>query len=139
MYLTYEEYTNMGGTLDETTFNDFEFQSEALINWYTFNRLKVNTTYPEEVKRLMKFLIDMAQKQASALNLGGTLASSDGTGTYITQQSNDGVSVSYNGMNAADLFDICHSRMLRAIPIYLNGVVNELGRYLLYRGLYDGE
>ena len=39
MYLTYAEYTNMGGTLSETTFNDYEFRAEALINYATFNRL----------------------------------------------------------------------------------------------------
>jgi hypothetical protein len=32
MYLTYSEYQDMGGTLDEVTFNDLEFEAEALVN-----------------------------------------------------------------------------------------------------------
>ena len=39
MYLAYEDYQNMGGTLDETAFNDFEFEAETIVDWYTFNRL----------------------------------------------------------------------------------------------------
>lgn len=40
MYLTYVEYQEMGGTLDETAFTDFEFEAEATIDYYTFNRLR---------------------------------------------------------------------------------------------------
>lgn len=140
MYLTYSEYTSMGGTVDAATFDDYEFQAEALINWYTFNRLANDTNYPCAVKRLVKYLVDMAKKQADALNLGGTLsASNEGAGVHITQQSNDGVSTSYNGMAASDLFATCRKQMLEAMPMYLHGVMNEMGRYLLYRGLYPGE
>lgn len=140
MYLTYDEYTAMGGTLDASTFDDYEFRAEALINWYTFNRLKGSTNLPPEVTRLMKYLIDLAQKQADAMNLGGGLsASSDGTGVFITQQSNDGVSTSYTGMPSEDLFIACQKQMDSAVKLYLNGVMNELGQKLLYRGLYPGE
>ena len=59
MYLTYEEYTAMGGTLDEPTFNDLEYEAEALVNWYTFNRLTKDTQIPSEVKRLIKYLINL--------------------------------------------------------------------------------
>ena len=34
MYLTYADYQNMGGTLDETAFNDFEYEAETIVNWY---------------------------------------------------------------------------------------------------------
>ena len=40
MYLTYEEYQAYGGQLDETSFNDLEYDAESTVNWYTFNRLK---------------------------------------------------------------------------------------------------
>ena len=46
MYLTYDEYQNMGGTLVETTFEEYEFTAECIVNWYTFNRLTKETTYP---------------------------------------------------------------------------------------------
>ena len=31
MYLTFSEYENMGGTLDETAFNDFEYEADLHI------------------------------------------------------------------------------------------------------------
>ena len=31
MYLTYEAYQNMGGTLDETTFNNYEYEAETIV------------------------------------------------------------------------------------------------------------
>ena len=44
MYLTYEEYENMGGkTLEETAFEQFEFEARAHIDWWTFSRLQNET------------------------------------------------------------------------------------------------
>ena len=40
MYITYEQYKNYGGTLDEATFNEYEFEARSWVNWYTFNRLE---------------------------------------------------------------------------------------------------
>jgi len=139
MYLTYEEYQEYGGTLDATTFNDYEFEAEALINYVTFNRLKNDTVIPDDVKRLVKYLVDLAQKKAEALSLGGTTAKAESDGTAIKSQSNDGVSITYNSMSSYELFKACETDALAAIDKYLNGVMNELGRKLLYRGLYPGE
>ena len=140
MYLTYAEYQAQGGTItDVATFNDLEFGAEALINYYTFNRLKNNTEIPIEVKRLTKYLIDLAQKKADALSLGDSADENTTVGTYITEQSNDGVSTKYSGMASADLYKLCNEEADGAIKQYLYGVMNELGRKLLYRGLYPGE
>ena len=55
MYLAYPEYEEYGGTLDEATFRDLEFDAETEINWYTFNRLKKDewksVLETEELKR----------------------------------------------------------------------------------------
>lgn len=140
MYLTYDEYTEYGGTLDETTFDNLEFGAESLINYYTFSRLKNDTVLPTEVKRLTKYLIDLATKKLASLSLGsGDEYNSPIAGTYITAQSNDGVSVSYNAMGSSDLYKLCGSEAKEAIFMQLDGVMNELGRKLLYRGLYPGE
>lgn len=138
MYLTYEEYKALGGTLDETTFNDYEFRAEALVNYATFNRLAKDAVIPDKVKRVIKYIIDLVQKKADALSLGNSSDSASGT-TYITSQSNDGVSVSYNGMASTDVFNLCDEEIQSAIQLYLYGVMNEAGRFLLYRGLYKGE
>lgn len=39
MYLTYEEYSNMGGTVDETAFTRLEFKARQEIDFHTFNRI----------------------------------------------------------------------------------------------------
>lgn len=138
MYLTYEEYQNMGGTLDAATFNDFEFEAEALINWYTFNRLKKDTTFPSEVKRLVKYLIDLAQQKANLLRASGS-SFVEGSNAAITSQSNDGVSISYNVLSASQLMESLKGQEDGAINKYLQGVMNEAGQKLLYRGIYPGE
>ena len=140
MYLTYEEYQSMGGTLDEPTFNDLEFEAEALVNWHTFNRLKKNTTYPQELKRLMKYLISMAAFKNNVLaTSAGSSDTSIPVGGAVASQSNDGVSISYNTLNAKDLVEDVSKDAEEAIQKYLNGVMNELGQVLLYRGIYPGE
>jgi hypothetical protein len=136
MYLTYDEYFSMGGTLDEINFTRLEFQAEAQINYATFGRLKNDKVIPEEVKRLTLYLIDLMEKKAAALSLG---KGSTGTEAHITSQSNDGVSISYNGMAPSDLIELGRVDSINAIKSYLEGVTNEAGHKLLYRGLYPGE
>ena len=137
MYLTYEQYLSMGGSLTETVFLDYEYRAEALINYATFNRLKNDLVIPEEVTKLTKYIVDLVDKQANSLSLGK--GESNITQAYITSQSNDGVSTSYNGMASSDVFSACDGEIQAAIKTYLYGVMNEAGRYLLFRGLYPGE
>lgn len=140
MYLTYEEYQNMGGTLDEATFNDYCFEAEAKINWYTFNRLKHDTTFPEEVKRCVYKLIKLLQDAAAALVISGEQNDGEnGVVAGIASQSNDGVSINYNTLSAKDMLDASQNLIDTTVKQYLNGVTNELGKKLLYRGLYPDE
>ena len=136
MYLTYEEYQNMGGALNETTFNNLEFEAEAVVNWYTFSRLKNNESIPVPVKRLMYYLINLAEQKA---NLLGASGSGNVSNTAIASQSNDGVSISYNVLNAQQLMDSLKGNEDEAVKRYLQGVTNEAGQLLLYRGIYPNE
>lgn len=138
MYLTYEEYQNMGGTLDYTTFNDYSFEAEAKINWYTFNRLKNNTTIPDEVKRCEYKLISLIAYMAKA-TADGTPSDVSGITAGVASQSNDGVSVSYNTLSAKDMLDTAESKVENTIKQYLSYVTNEMGKKLLYRGMYPDE
>ena len=139
MYLTYAEYKTMGGALDEATFNLYEFDAESLINWYTFNRLKADVSFPSEVSRCMYALISLIEKKENASTLGNSSGSSTQGNLAITSQSNDGVSISYNTLSAQALVDNHDKACEDTIKRYLNGVKNELGRTLLYRGLYPNE
>ena len=139
MYLTYADYQSMGGALDETTFNLYEFEAEALINWYTFNRLKSNTSFPQEVSKCMYVLISLIEKKENASTLGYSTDGSSGSNLSVTSQSNDGVSISYNTVSAQSIVESMEAACKDTIQKFLNGVVNELGQKLLYRGLYPNE
>lgn len=140
MYLTYDEYKKFGGTLEESTFTDFEIRAEMKVNYYTFNRLVNDTEYPSNVKRLMYVLIGLLHKQDEAMSLGQNVGSdSDTSALYIKSQSNDGVSTTYNSMDSNNVFAMCDQKIKSNIETYLQGVMNEAGRKLLYRGLYPGE
>ena len=140
MYLTYDDYQNMGGTLDETTFESLEFEASAYIDYVTFNRLENETVIPEKVQRCVYYIIGLLEQKLNAMQSvpvnGGN---SQGGGLGITSQSNDGVSVSYNVMSAKDVLTSCQDEIENAVKTYLQGVTNTLGRKLLYRGLYPGE
>lgn len=140
MYLSYKEYLDYGGTLDETTYNKFEFEAESIVDYYTFNRLKNDDVIAEPVKRLIFALIDIALKKEASLGLG---ASSNPSGTaadvYITRQANDGVDTTYNNMSASNLYQLCKQEMASTIHRHLASVMNQAGRKVLYRGLYPGE
>ena len=148
MYLTYEEYTEYGGTLDETSFKDLEYDAESTVNWYTFNRLRKpeweSVLRSEELKRCMCQLIRWKQME------NDLLASSNGGAGWgvgwtkeagITQQSNDGVSTSYNVLSSGELLAHFNGAKTKEelMNRYLNGVINDLGQSILYRGLYRGE
>ena len=142
MYIKYDEYKSYGGTLDETTFNDFSFEASCIINYWTFNRLLNERDVQENVKRCMYKLISIAKQHADSLAIGEPSSSSDGsTGTSaaIASQSNDGVSVSYNVQSASQIFESSKLEMEDIVRRYLAGVKNSLGQFVLYRGLYPNE
>ena len=152
MYLTFEQYQTMGGTLDETSFNEFCFEAQTIIDWYTFNRLQNEIEFPEAVQRCMFELIKLAKLKADSLVLGsqttvseqGGVTTTTTTTASIASQSNDGVSISYNTISASDVFNslsaFAKGGMIDSlVKRYLNGVVNSLGRKLLYRGVYPDE
>lgn len=137
MYLTYDEYQNMGGTLDKTAFADLEFGAESIINYRTFNRLKKDTEYPEAVKMCMLKLITILNKQEQSFSLGQDV--NGNIQSAIASQSNDGVSISYNAMSASQAYDIAEKEANKVVERYLQDVTNELGQRLLYRGVYPNE
>ena len=146
MYLTYAEYLAYGGKLDETSFQDLEFDAESTINWYTFNRLFKEewaaALESEQLKRCVYQLIRLKQLEDELL-LGGIGASGLGWEKQpgIIKESNDGVTTEYNAVSSGDLLAYAQGTKPKKelIDRYLSSIVNDLGRRLLYRGLYPGE
>lgn len=140
MYLTYEEYQDYGGELDETTFNEYAFEAGAQIDWYTFNRLSNETEFGENVKRCMYYLIKLIQDATAARavpTVTGTSSSNVTPG--IQSQSNDGVSISYMTVSASEILHSIEGEIELCIKKYLQGVKNSLGQKVLYRGIYPNE
>ena len=140
-YLTYAEYAEVGGTLDETEFNYYAYEAESYIDWYTFNRLHNTTNIPDAVKRCEVYLIKFIQERLSVLgvSMGDADSNADNPIMSVMSQSNDGVSVSYGSMSAKDANASLYKEVEQTIQRQLAGVTNELGRKLLYRGLYPNE
>lgn len=140
-YLTYAEYTEVGGTLDETEFNYYAYEAESYIDWYTFNRLHNTTEIPDAVKRCEVYLIKFIQERLSVLgvSMGEEGGNANNPIMSVMSQSNDGVSVSYGSMSAKDANASLYKEVEQTIQRQLAGVTNELGRKLLYRGLYPNE
>ena len=140
MYLTYLEYKTYGGTLDETTFNDIEFEAQCIVDWYTFNRLQNETSFPEAVKRCVYKIMQYIQAQSSVNGIGDPNSeSTDGVGAGIASQSNDGVSISYNVLSAQAVMDNSKAEIEQTVKQYLSCVKNSLGKKVLYRGVYPDE
>lgn len=147
MYLTYEEYQAYGGQLDETSFNDLEYDAESTVNWYTFNRLKrpewSAVLETEELKRCVYQLIRVKQLEYDLLaaSSGGNFGIGWQKDAGITQEMNDGVSTSYNVLSSAELLAFASGTKPKKeiIDRYLGSIVNDLGRKLLYRGIYPNE
>lgn len=141
MYITYEEYEDFGGTLDDTTFETIYYEAKNFVDWVTFDRLAKETEYSIEVKRCMFDLINMIYNKRLSLLPADTTSSSSSSseGLGVTEMSNDGVTVKYNKMSSSELFESIKPEILLTTSRYLSNCYNSLGRKLTYRGLYPDE
>ena len=61
-YLSYVEYQEYGGLLNETAFSSYLYDVESKLNYLTNNRIKELADIPEAVKRLEYKLIGMYEQ-----------------------------------------------------------------------------
>lgn len=128
-YLSYEDYTTLGGTLAEAPFDLLEFEARRLVDLYTFNRLKdaEYTDLPNEVKLCVYKLIDNIQSFSETET---AISSNKG----VSSENIDGYSVSY--ITSSQLQDIVNSKkntLEYTIREYLLGVIYN-GEHLMYIG-----
>jgi len=64
-YLSYSEYLNLGGVLEETPFSIYEYRAEKKIDLYTFNRFRKINEYPTELKMCVYSLIPLYEDNSS--------------------------------------------------------------------------
>ena len=85
-------------------------------------------------------LIKLIQEKQIATALAPS--SSDTSSTIqpgIIQESNDGVSTSYNTLSAKEAAETITKELENTVKMYLQGVRTSLGHRLLYRGVYPDE
>ena len=140
MYLTYEEYIQMGGeALEDTAYENLEFEARTQIDWWTFGRLKNEEEQPETVKRCMYKLIELLDKQQKVLMVDAVDEDGNIKAGLMAHQSNDGVSSTYNVITGNMAVRVLKSQLDNTIKMYLQDVRDSLGRKVLYRGLYPNE
>lgn len=142
-YLTYTEYQAMGGTLDETLFNNLVLDAQGYIDWYTFNRLWKEEWRTEDVMERVKIcmyqLISLVAAKQNMITPQAQSSSGVNLNAQVSQQSNDGVSSTYAVLSGELLFTHAKKEIEETVNRYLAGVMNSVGRKLLYRGLYPNE
>ena len=126
-YLEFDEYEELGGSLDETPFNILEFEARRKIDERTFGRLKGIEELPLEVKMCMFALINTIN--------GYTNAYQNSSNKNIASESVGSYSVSY--VNGSQIQEVIKSKSIEldyVIRNYLYGVIVN-GEHILYLGV----
>lgn len=121
MYLTYDEYKDMGGKLEETAFLRNIHRVCGIIDNATFNRVKNMTIISQTVKFLCCDLVDF-------------LSINSATEKTITSKSQTALSVSESENYAVKSKEEQAQDIDNMICDYLLSVTDDNGTPLLYRG-----
>jgi hypothetical protein len=120
-YLTYEEYTEIGGTLDLTAFKRNIDRACAFIDTSTQNRLQSVLEASTKVKSCVRDLVEH-------------LASNATSGKVITSKSQSAGGVSESESYATKTTDEINAEMLCIVYDYLATEKDDCGTPLMYRG-----
>ena len=113
MYLTFNEYTELGGTLNKAAFSRLELKARKLIDQRTFGRLKGLAEQSEVVKKLVFELMIVEEKEQNGV---------------LQSVSNDGYSETYAVANN-------EQKSACLIAAYLSQEKTADGTPLLYCGV----
>ena len=125
-YLSYEEYQELEGTLEEVPFNELEYECRRIIDSKTQNRLKNADEIPQEVKLLENKMIQTLQ---------GYYVSLEKAQSGVASENTDGYSVSYISSNQiSQLIEGKIDVLQDLVSTYLFGVIVN-NEHLLYCGV----
>lgn len=119
-YLTYEEYLNIGGTLDKTAFDRKITRTCGIIDNATYGRIESLHGIPKPVKELCRDLVELLVKNEDAETVQSKSQSAGGVSESITY------AVSTKSEQAEQINSIIYD--------YLANVYTKNGTSLLYRG-----
>ena len=121
IYLTYDEYSAMGGICDLTAFNRNIDRACGVIDNATHNRIECMANVPRRAKALCRDLVEY-------------LARNDTTETAVTSRSQSAGGVSESESYATKTADDVYGDIQNMIYDYLLSVTDDKGTPLLYRG-----
>lgn len=120
-YLTYEEYTEIGGTLDLTAFKRNIDRACGFVDLHTQSRLQGVLEVSQRVKACVR---DLAEY----------LASNVSNGRAVTSKSQSAGGVSESESYATKTNDEINAEMLCIVYDYLATEKDDCGTPLMYRG-----
>ena len=120
-YLTYDEYSEMGGICDLTAFNRNIDRACGIIDNATHNRIEYMADVPQRVKALCRDLVEY-------------LARNDTTETAVTSRSQSAGGVSESESYATKTADDVYGDIQNMVYDYLGNEKDDNGTPLLYRG-----
>ena len=121
IYLTYGEYSAMGGICDLTAFNRNIDRACGIIDNATHNRIEGMAKVPQRAKALCRDLVEY-------------LSRNDITETAVTSRSQSAGGVSESESYATKTADDMYGDIQNMIYDYLLNVTDDKGTPLLYRG-----
>lgn len=120
-YLTYEEYSNMGGVLDLTAFNRNIDRACGLVDNYTFCRLQKSSSVSKAAKACLRDVVEYIANNAS-------------NGKVINSKSQSAGAVSESESYATKTLEETNEETYNIIYDYLASELDVDGVPLLYRG-----
>lgn len=120
IYLTYTEYKEIGGTLEETAFNRNIDRACGIIDNATHNRIECMAEVPQKVKPLCRDLLEYLVE--------------NNTVKIVTSRSQSAGGVSESESYATKTADDVYGDIQNMIYDYLLNVTDDNGISLLYRG-----
>ena len=120
-YLTYEEYLEIGGTLDLTAFNRNIDRACSFVDSHTFGRLRGVSVVSTKVKACARDLVEYLADNAS-------------NGKTITSKSQSAGGVSESESYETKETDELNAEMLNIVYDYLSTETDDHGTPLMYRG-----
>lgn len=121
IYLTYDEYSAMGGICDLTAFNRNIDRACGIIDNATHNRIEGMAGIPQRAKALCRDLVEY-------------LARNDTTKIAVTSRSQSAGGVSESESYATKTADDMYGDIQNMVYDYLLNVTDDKGTPLLYRG-----
>lgn len=121
IYLTYEEYSNIGGICDLTAFNRNIDRACGIVDNATHNRIECMAEVPQRAKALCRDLVEY-------------LARNSTSDMVVSSRSQSAGGVSESESYATKTADDVYGDIQNMIYDYLLNVTDDNGTPLLYRG-----